>query len=92
MKKYSIGIIIAFILVNNTYAGGYYNPNTAVQYARQYALHPNSTYPEFSSDCTNFLSQSLRAGGLTDDKWAYVPLGPLTGPGSTIQSPSVLVP
>jgi hypothetical protein len=47
-------------------ASGYYNGNSAALYARQYALHYNPSYRSWSSDCTNFASQSVKAGG-----WVY---------------------
>jgi hypothetical protein len=43
-----------------------YNRNAAKAYAETYALAPNtSQYPHFKEDdCTNFISQVLRAGGM----------------------------
>lgn len=65
-----------------------YYPDNAVNYARSWVSNSktlrNSTYPDFSSsggDCTNFVSQALKAGGLTntatdkstsDTRWFYV--------------------
>lgn len=60
-----------------------YNASAAIAYARKYATSPNRTdYPYFSSDCTNFVSQCVFAGGMrmygapkqighesTTDKW-----------------------
>lgn len=40
-----------------------YNRNNAVSYADQWALSRNGAYPSFGSDCTNFASQALTAGG-----------------------------
>jgi hypothetical protein len=46
-----------------------YLRNTAVNYAKRYALKPNNSYRYFplindrSGDCANFLSQCLNAGG-----------------------------
>ncbi|MFV0633464.1 amidase domain-containing protein [Demequina sp.] len=34
-----------------------------VNYARKYALTPNRYYRTYTSDCTNFVSQAVRAGG-----------------------------
>lgn len=51
---------------------------TAVQYARTFALNYNPAYERFGNDCTNFVSQVMRAGGWPDvgrpgpdgpDKW-----------------------
>ena len=50
-----------------------YNRVAAVNYAIKYALVPNKTYKYFKSinedggDCTNFVSQCLRAGGAPMD-------------------------
>lgn len=41
----------------------YYNRYAAVQYARTWWNGKNPNYPEFEDDCTNFISQCLRAGG-----------------------------
>lgn len=50
-----------------------YNADTAVSYARQYALSYNSAYNSYKGkggDCANFVSQCLFAGGLsTDATW-----------------------
>lgn len=40
----------------------------AIAYARTYAVNPNSNnYPVYSSDCTNFASQILENGGISQD-------------------------
>ena len=45
-----------------------YNRSAAVQYALQYALNPNPDYVYYENDdCTNFISQCLRAGGAQND-------------------------
>lgn len=50
-----------------------YNRIGAVNYAIKYALHPNKEYKYFQSinenggDCTNFVSQCLKAGGAPMD-------------------------
>lgn len=60
--------------------GGYYtNTSAEVAYAKQYAGTPdatssagyNSAYWHFKNDCTNFVSQALRAGGWSDVRPAY---------------------
>ncbi|MFE0023179.1 amidase domain-containing protein [Amycolatopsis sp. NPDC059021] len=38
----------------------------AVAYARKYAIDYNQRYERFTNDCTNFVSQALRAGGWSD--------------------------
>jgi cell wall-associated NlpC family hydrolase len=40
-----------------------YSGSQAAAYADQWATSRNSHYMRFSSDCANFVSQSLRAGG-----------------------------
>lgn len=49
-------------IINNPY-----NRHAAVVYAKQWALGHNPQYPYFANngDCTNFVSQALRAGGLS---------------------------
>lgn len=45
-----------------------YDRNAAVSYALRYALSPNPDYVYFDGDdCTNFISQCLRAGGAKND-------------------------
>lgn len=41
-----------------------YNRESAVAYAREYSTKRNPDYPEFSNNCTNFVSQCLIAGGM----------------------------
>jgi hypothetical protein len=50
-----------------------YNNAAAVNYAQTYAITDNPVYPAFSDDCTDFVSQALRAGGvpLVFDDLAY---------------------
>jgi hypothetical protein len=46
---------------------GTFSWDAAAAYARRWALSYNPDYTQFSNDCTNFISQCLRAGG-----WIYV--------------------
>lgn len=56
-----------------------YDRYAAVNYARAHALSYNADYKRFGNDCTNFVSQSLFAGGITmvygvythNDVWWY---------------------
>jgi hypothetical protein len=48
------------------------NKQKVVDYALKYALSYNKDYRSFSQDCTNFVSQAMRAGGWSYDYW---PLG-----------------
>lgn len=55
----------------------------AVNYADTYAEHPNSSFGEINPDCTDFVSQSLQAGGFnTDEDWSpwHGYLNPLHNP------------
>lgn len=49
----------------------YYNRAAAVDYARKYAIKPNPSYTYYTNaDCTNFVSQALRAGRIPEyPKW-----------------------
>ncbi|WP_143662266.1 amidase domain-containing protein [Streptomyces sp. Amel2xC10] len=40
-----------------------YNYGKMVSYANKYWKHPNSAYRTYGTDCTNFISQAMRAGG-----------------------------
>lgn len=44
-----------------------YSTSSAITYSDNYALTPNSGYNLYGSDCTNYVSQCLRAGGLSMD-------------------------
>ena len=50
-----------------------YNYTAMVNYARSWAQGRNPAYPSYSDDCTNFISQSMKAGG-----WATVGSYPLS--------------
>lgn len=43
---------------------GAYNRSGAVNYAYTYVYNYNPAYHKFSADCTNFVSQCLKAGGI----------------------------
>jgi hypothetical protein len=44
---------------------GKFNHSAAIAYVRKYAVKFNSSYPNYSAgDCTNFMSQALKAGGM----------------------------
>lgn len=43
-----------------------FSHSTAADYARKYWQNPNTAYRSFKADCTNFISQAMRAGGWTD--------------------------
>jgi hypothetical protein len=48
-----------------------YSGNNAIKYADKYADSPNSEYNHYGADCTNFVSQILYAGGLSQDSTWY---------------------
>lgn len=55
-----------------------YNREEAVQYANDHWDNPNSNYPLYGADCTNFVSQCvheggvpMKTGGTTDAYWHY---------------------
>lgn len=55
---------------------GYYDRTAAYAYAQQYAVNPNPAYRDYSGggaggDCTNFVSQVMRAGGWVDKPGWY---------------------
>lgn len=58
------GVLLCTGLISPTYA---YSRTDAISYADQYALSRNSIYNHYSSDCTNFVSQCMRAGGFPMD-------------------------
>jgi hypothetical protein len=43
-----------------------YNYGAMADYARRYVFNYNPDYRRFEQDCTNFISQAMRAGGWTD--------------------------
>ncbi len=47
----------------STVASSGYSTNKVVAYAKTYALKKNKKYKSFSKNCTNFVSQSVYAGG-----------------------------
>ena len=79
-KMKVISILLALIMivsavpnvgVNRVKASGY-DAAAAVSYAKSWALSRNPQYTSYDSDCANFVSQCLVAGGLpTDYNWSY---------------------
>lgn len=79
--------VVLFTLTSNLATAKAYDGNAAANYADQYALRYNTSYRTGSGDgdCTNFVSQSFRAGGYSmvnpsnigfgggdDHNWYYV--------------------
>ena len=63
MKKIVLGIILAIGSLSAKY-----NQIDAAAYALTYAEHPNPHYRYYNGgDCTNFISQALKAGGIRYD-------------------------
>jgi len=56
-----------------------YNPSTAVSYAHTWVSNTttlrNPEYPTYPSDCTNYVSQCLAAGGIAETRPSTVPSG-----------------
>ena len=60
-KIIAIGLVSVITFSNSVYA---YSGKNAANYAKTFAKNYSTVYPKFSSDCTNFVSQCVRAGGL----------------------------
>lgn len=54
-----VGVLLALLAV----ISGCYNGVDAVSYANKYALSPNGQYVTQNEDCTDFVSQAVKAGG-----------------------------
>lgn len=71
----ALAIFIALAGIAGTAEAGTYNGNNAASYAQTYAMNPNPAYRDFTNnggDCTNFISQSLYAGGWEEiGKYSY---------------------
>lgn len=74
MKKQFVCVLASALLVllsssmpQRQYAFVPYNAQAAVAYARAHVTLRDGHYPNFSSNCTNFVSQCLVAGGFTMD-------------------------
>lgn len=68
-----VGMVLCLSLIlgccGSVFAANY-DGDEAADYAQEWALSRNSKYYSYSSDCANFASQSLKAGGLpTDSNW-----------------------
>ena len=48
-----------------------YNRYAAIGYASRYANNYNTNYPSYSSDCQNFVSQCVHAGGIPASAYWY---------------------
>jgi RHS repeat-associated protein len=56
--------------INNFDPEGMYDRNAAKEYAKKWSESRNTEYYDYSSDCANFVSQCLLAGGFKmDDNW-----------------------
>lgn len=54
--------------VNNSDPSGHYSRKNAVKYAHKWAYGRNEKYYSYSTDCANFVSQCLAAGGIHMNK------------------------
>ena len=72
MKKFVL-CLMALILAFQTIPVFATNLDNAVNYARTWAFDRNSDYASYSSDCANFVSQCIHAGGkaMTSDWHMY---------------------
>lgn len=52
-----------------------YTPSKAVKYAYEWVKSRNPDYPNYSNDCTNFVSQCLFNGGVAKTKPSSLPAG-----------------
>jgi hypothetical protein len=71
-------ILILFWIITGTASANSYNRQAAVDYAEKWAMSYNTPkYQELSEDCTNFVSQCIRAGGIDymwyGDRTSYLP-------------------
>ena len=81
MKKI-IYFLLCILLFTSMFATSVfaYSPQKAITYSNTYAINPNKMntlgvgYNVYSTDCTNFVSQCLYAGGLSQDStWKSIP-------------------
>mgnify|MGYP000010238872 CR=1 FL=1 len=81
MKKI-IYFLLCILLFTSMFATSVfaYSPQKAITYSNTYAINPNKMntlgvgYNVYSRDCTNFVSQCLYAGGLSQDStWKSIP-------------------
>jgi hypothetical protein len=66
MKRKLVCSAIFFLILCFATTGVYaYTSSSAISYAKKYALSPNTaSFPKYDSDCANFASQCLNAGGI----------------------------
>lgn len=58
--------------LDTSYHGGSYDREAVKEYLQKYAKNPNSLYIKYSSDCANFVSQCIAAGGIPQTSaWYY---------------------
>lgn len=69
-QKYSQGS-----MSSSTQPSQSYSSSKAVAYARKWAKKRNSAYDKYPSDCTNFVSQAIYAGGVSMRKPAKIKHG-----------------
>ena len=58
-----VGFVALAISSVNVTSASAYNGTAAKNYAETYAVNHNGAYYSYTDDCTNFVSQALRAGG-----------------------------
>lgn len=62
-KKLVILAICGMLIIGESSTSEAYNGYSAASYAKKYATNYNKNYDNYSSDCTNFVSQCIEAGG-----------------------------
>ena len=56
--------VVMAMLINCSVSAQEYSRSKAAKYATEHATNYNPSFPKFSSDCTNFVSQCVNAGGI----------------------------
>ncbi len=60
----AISVVETFLTNPNSSINSSYDRDSVYDYIIDYAVNPNPEFVEYSSDCTNFVSQCLEAGGM----------------------------
>lgn len=64
-KKFLVCLLVVSISLDSfVWAAEKYSSTDAINYAKKYAKNYNKNYPSYESDCTNYVSQCLVAGGM----------------------------
>jgi hypothetical protein len=77
-----LSVMVLFTMFSNNALA--YNGGAAAAYADKWARVSNGAWPSYGNDCTNFLSQSLLAGGDGMNLTWYAYNNPITGWSHTV--------